>query len=67
MWVNSITLEYINYIMWAPHTNWEYSFTIYTFGHDFKFWVESYPRHYAQELLFTKEIFTGNIDHLNIN
>ena len=31
MWVCSMTLEYVNYIMWAPRTNWEYSLTIHTF------------------------------------
>ena len=25
-----MTPEYVNYIMWAPRTKWEYTFTIYT-------------------------------------
>ena len=45
MWVGSMTLEYVNYILWASQTNWEYLFTSHTFGLNLEFWVELYSRH----------------------
>ena len=40
MWVGSMTMEYVNYIPWAPQINWEYSFTIHTFKLNLEIWVD---------------------------
>ena len=62
MWVGTLTLEDVNYIIWAR----EYPFTIRTFKVNLEFWVEFYPRHSAQEFLFIPRIHVGNIVHPNI-
>ena len=31
MWVGFMTLEYVNYVLWAPQTKQVYLFTIHTF------------------------------------
>ena len=31
MWAGSMTLEYVNYILWAPRINYKYLFIIHTF------------------------------------
>ena len=66
MWVGSTTLEYVNYILWAPYINYKYSFIIHTFKLNLEFWVELYSGHYAQELLFIPRILVGNIVHPSI-
>lgn len=60
MWVGSMTLEYVNYIQWAPRTKWEYLWTFHTFKLNLEFWVELYSGHYAHELLFIPIILAQN-------
>ena len=35
-----MTLEYVNYIMWAPQEKLEFLFTIHTFVPNLEIWVE---------------------------
>jgi hypothetical protein len=49
MWAGFTTLEYVNYILWVPGTNMEYSLFIRTFNLNLDTLVELYPQHYAHD------------------
>ena len=66
MRVNSMALEYVNYIQWTPQTKWEDSFTIHTYMLNLEIWVELYSQQYVHEMMFIPRIFVGNIIHPNI-
>ena len=48
LWVGSMTLEYVNYVMWAPRTN---SFTMHTFLLNLEIRAEVYPYYTPTELV----------------
>ena len=64
--LGSVTLEYVNYIMWASQTKFGILFTIHTFHLNLEIWVELYSRHYAQELPFIPWTFARNIVQPNV-
>ena len=39
MWVGSMTLEYVNYTLWASQADWDYLFIIDTFRLKLEIWV----------------------------
>ena|ERR1700738_3213270 len=71
MWVGSMILEYVNYILWGPQT--KYYIQAYTWKIGWSYIPGTIHRnhcssqHYSHEIFFNKNIFHSNIVIENTN